>query len=180
MMLKKNNTGKNEQQGFTLLEVLVAIVVFSFGLLGLAGMMTISVRNNHNGYLRTQANFFAENMADRMRANPAAVWNGTYAGQAAAGGTVCTLANPCDFDTLAAYDMEQWARSIANTLPNGVGTINCVGPAGIPANLPTADPPSIWVPAPPYPGLCTINVGWAEANQDNVADVQNVTLVIQP
>ena len=59
-MIKQNN------QGFTLIEVLVAVLVFSFGLLGIAGMMTISVKSNHNGYLRSQANFLAENMVDRM------------------------------------------------------------------------------------------------------------------
>ena len=63
---------KQYNQGFTLIEVLVAVLVFSFGLLGIAGMMTISVKSNHNGYLRSQANFLAENMVDRMRANPVA------------------------------------------------------------------------------------------------------------
>ena len=125
-MKQTNLKKKTESQGFTLLEILIAILVFSFGLLGLAGMMTISVRNNHNGYLRTQANFFADNMADRMRANPVALWNGSYSGTAAPGATVCSLASPCDFDTLARYDMENWARSIANTLPSRSGVISPV------------------------------------------------------
>ncbi|WP_395376053.1 type IV pilus modification protein PilV [Marinicella sp. W31] len=179
-MKQKNMMKKTKSQGFTLLEILIAILVFSFGLLGLAGMMTISVRNNHNGYLRTQANFYADNMADRMRANPVALWNGSYNGTAATGTTVCTIGSPCDFDTLALYDMENWARGIANTLPAGLGDITCAGPGGLPGNLPTADAPSIWIPAPPYPGLCTINVSWTEANGNSVAETQTVTLVIQP
>lgn len=166
--------------GFTLIEVLVAIVIFSFGLLGLAGMMTISVRNNHNGYLRTQANFFADNMADRMRANLPAVWSGAYAGTAADGATDCTSSSPCDYITLAAYDMEHWARSLANTLPAGTGSVQCDGSGALPADLPLADPPSIWTPAPPYDGLCTITVSWTESNRDSVAETQNVFLVVQP
>ena len=106
--MKKFTTNK-KQTGFTLIEVLVAVLVFSFGLLGIAGMMTISVRNNHNGYLRSQANFLAENMVDRIRANSAALWRDEYTGTVTTGDADCTLEEPCDFAELATYDMQQWA-----------------------------------------------------------------------
>ena len=44
--------------GFTLLEVLVAVLIFSLGLVGLAGLMVISVKTNQSAYLRTQADDF--------------------------------------------------------------------------------------------------------------------------
>ena len=56
--------------GFTLLEVLVAIVVFSVGLLGLAALQIFSLRLSHDSLLRTTATILANDMADRMRANP--------------------------------------------------------------------------------------------------------------
>jgi len=59
------------QSGFTLLEVLVAILVLSIGLLGLAGLMASSIRNNHSAYQRTQATWLAYDMIDRMRVNRA-------------------------------------------------------------------------------------------------------------
>ncbi|KAA3642556.1 MAG: type IV pilus modification protein PilV [Proteobacteria bacterium] len=170
----------HKEDGFTLLEVLIAIVVFSFGLLGIAGMMTISVRNNHNGYLRSQANFLAENMMDRMRANPTALWSGTYTGTPSAGTAECKLASPCNYDELAAYDMEQWAQSIDLALPNGVGTISCVNNQPLPANLSSATAPSIWFPAPPYRGICTITITWNEANRTSNQDAQVLELVAQP
>ena len=56
-------------QGFTLLEVLIAIVVLSFGLLGMAGLQANGVKNTHSANLRTLAVHQAYDMADRMRAN---------------------------------------------------------------------------------------------------------------
>lgn len=171
---------KEKEKGFTLLEVMIAIVVFSFGLLGIAGMMTISVRNNHNGYLRSQANFLAENMLDRMRANPNALWNGAYAGTASIGVTSCDLATPCNFVELAQYDMDQWAQSLAIMLPNGIGTINCAIIGSTPSLSTTVTPPSIWAPGPPYNGICTIQVSWDESNRASNAEQQIMELVAQP
>ena len=61
-------------RGFTLLEVLIALLVFSLGLLGMAGLLIVSVKTNHSAYLRTQASFLAQSMADRMRSNMPHVW----------------------------------------------------------------------------------------------------------
>ena len=171
----------SKQKGFTLLEVLVAVLVFSFGLLGIGGMMTISVKNNHNGYLRSQANFLAENMMDRMRANPLALWNGTYNGLATpGGGLACTLGSECNIDELALYDMQAWADSILISLPNGAGTINCIPGSPVPGGLISADAPSIWTPSPPYDGICTITVTWDESNETSATDLQTMTLAGQP
>ena len=67
-------------RGFTLIEVLTAIVVLSVGLLGLGLLLGTSVRSNHNGMLHTQATFAAETMLDRMRANIPGVWGNAYDG----------------------------------------------------------------------------------------------------
>lgn len=171
---------KQSEQGFTLLEVLIAVLVFSFGLLGIAGMMTISVRNNHNGYLRSQANFLAENMLDRMRANPTAVWNGWYNGTAAVTSQQCTLATPCTYQELAGQDVSLWAQSLQVTLPNGNGTVNCVNNSALSTTIVPADSPSIWFPAPVYDGICTITVTWQEANEQSAEDLQTMVLVAQP
>ena len=171
---------KRKKEGFTLIEVLVSVMVFSFGLLGIAGMMTISVRNNHNGYLRSQANFFAENMVDRMRANPVALWNGIYTGTAAEGSSTCVPGNECNYNELATFDMEQWAQTLRLSLPNGQGTIDCQTVGTLPGVLSTADAPSIWQPVPPYDGMCTVTITWDEANGDSIAEQQTMTMVVQP
>ena len=78
------------QRGFTLIEVLVAVLVLSIGLLSLAALQGISLRNNHSAYLRTQANNIAYEVIDQMRAEtdllaavPEAVMD-EWEGQAAA------------------------------------------------------------------------------------------------
>jgi type IV pilus modification protein PilV len=68
------------QQGFSMLEVLIAVLVFSLGIIGLAGLLIFAIQSNHVAYLRTQATFLAHNMADRMGANPAGLWNNDYNG----------------------------------------------------------------------------------------------------
>ncbi len=60
---------KHRSRGFTLLEVLVAMVVLSVGLLGLSGLQTSSLRNNHSAFLRSQATLVSNDIIDRMRAN---------------------------------------------------------------------------------------------------------------
>ena len=74
-----NNTPHPEyrmpQRGFTLLEVLIAIVIFSIGLMGIAGLQASGMRYTQDSQLRTIAIAQAETMADRMRADPVGVSN---------------------------------------------------------------------------------------------------------
>ena len=57
-------------QGFTLIEVLIALVVLAVGLLGLAGLQVMALKNNQSTYVRGQANLIANDVIDRIRANP--------------------------------------------------------------------------------------------------------------
>lgn len=114
------------QSGFTLLEVLVAIVVLSLGLLGLAGLQAASLRNNQTAYYRGIATQQAYDMADRIRANLAGVRAGGYSNLAAGipadpncFTTGCTAAN------MAVTDHFQWNTVNAALLPGGSGTVVC-------------------------------------------------------
>lgn len=68
-----------KQRGASLLEVLIAVVIISIGLLGLAGLQTSSIKSNHSSYLRSQATILAYDLSDRMRASRDATLNGRYA-----------------------------------------------------------------------------------------------------
>jgi len=59
----------NNKSGFTLIEVLIAMLVLSVGLLGLAGLQARGLKNNLSAYHRGQATQLAYDMADRIRAN---------------------------------------------------------------------------------------------------------------
>jgi len=128
----KTNTQK--QNGFTLLEILITVLVLSIGLLGLAGLQVSSMKSNHSSYLRTQATILGYDIADRMRANPA----GTYV--ATADYIVNTAVDPYTVDTptttagcstvpgcttaqMANTDINQWRVDLATALPGGTGVI---------------------------------------------------------
>lgn len=66
------------QQGFTLLEVLIAMVVIAVGLLGLLAMQVYSVKGNDSAYLRSQATILAYDLVDTMRAGHEATMDGDY------------------------------------------------------------------------------------------------------
>ena len=72
------NTLENHQYGFTLLEVLIALLVLSIGLLGLAALQTTGLRSNQMASMRTIATQAAYDITDRMRANPVGVEAGEY------------------------------------------------------------------------------------------------------
>lgn len=133
IIMKKNMTHK-KQNGFTLVEVMVAMVVFSVGLLGLAGLQSLGMTNNQTAYFRTVAMQHAYNMTDRMRNNVAAVNAGTY-NIAAIGplavppvvlGTTNCITNTCNSGDMASFDIFEWQANIAAELPQGRGSITAV------------------------------------------------------
>lgn len=65
-------------RGMTLIEVLVAVLVLSIGLLGLAGLQVTVLRSNHSAYLRSQATLLAQDITERLLANRAAALAGEY------------------------------------------------------------------------------------------------------
>ena len=112
------------QKGFTLLEVLVAIVVLSIGLLGLAGLMASSVRNNHSAYQRTQAAWLAYDMVDRMRANRANAVAAANNYNVAIGAASAAAAG------LAKNDVDDWKTALGATLPAGDGSVAVTAATG--------------------------------------------------
>lgn len=115
---------KEHQSGFTLLEVLVAIVVISLGLLGLAGLQAATLRNNQIAYYRAIAIQQTYDMADRIRANQAGVTAGSYNNLTATipADPDC-VTNTCTAANMAVADHSQWNNNNARLLPAGTGTV---------------------------------------------------------
>lgn len=76
--MKNSQLAYTKQRGFNLLEVLIAVVVLAFGLLGIAGLQMSSLKTSHNSYQTQQATFLMHEMLERMRSNRAAVYAGSY------------------------------------------------------------------------------------------------------
>ena len=148
------------QRGVSLIEVLVAVLVFSIGLLGLAGLIAMSTRSTHVGYTRTQVTFLANSMAERMSSNPAAVWSGSYNKNnypATAQSAGCAAAAPCNAEKVATHDQQIWSRQLNAFLPNSKATISCTGVASVAYN-----PSGNLVQRPPYGGNCAMSISWTE------------------
>lgn len=115
--------------GFTLIEVLIAILVLSIGLLGLAALQISGLQNGQQSYQRAQASALAYDIADRMRANRAVAAAGGYtvamgALPSAAASPDCSTAT-CSATQLAAWDIANWALRVKSTLTNGDAVILC-------------------------------------------------------
>jgi type IV pilus assembly protein PilV len=126
LFIKKNT-------GFTLIEVLIAMLVLAVGLLGLAGFQVFSLRNNQSAYNRSQATQLAYDMADKIRANPAEANNlasSTYAlTSAAILQTSCNSSPGCTPALMAQNDRALWNTNIISALGSfGAGSIT-VDPA---------------------------------------------------
>src|SRR6201984_567477 len=112
-------------KGFTLLEVLVALLVMSIGLLGIGKMMMLSARANDSAYMRSQATALAYTMLDAMRANRAAAMSQGYdTAQVAPAQLACAAAAPgCSSGQVAQNDTFLWNQALATALPKGAGTV---------------------------------------------------------
>jgi len=148
----------SRQRGVSLIEVLMAVLIFSIGLIGLAGLMIMATRSNHTAYLRTQATFLASSMADRMRANPVGVWSNAYNVTLPTTATqVCDSTTACTPAQVATYDLKMWSDQLTAFLPNASATIACSSAQA--GYTPQAGQVGM---RPPYGGNCTMSITWDE------------------
>jgi type IV pilus assembly protein PilV len=155
----------SRQRGISLIEVMMSVLIFSIGLLGLAGLMVMATRSNHSAYLRTQVVFLANTMANRMSANPTGVWSGSYNGSypVATGAIGCGAGAACSSADLAVHDQRLWSSQLSSFLPNPVASIVCTGVGSV-----SYDPTAQLNRRPPYGGNCTMSIQWSErASGDN-------------
>lgn len=109
-------------RGFTLLEVLIALVVLSIGLLGIAALQGVGLRSSHGAYLTSQASLLAYDMADRIRANVNEFAAAEATDEDGVPATNGSLAVTCDGN--ATSDIGQWACAVETLLPAGSGEIS--------------------------------------------------------
>ena len=171
---------RRESGGFTLVEVLVAVVIISIGLLGIAKMESVALSSTGVAQERSIAAMEAASLAASMHADRA-FWNSaavpasfTVSGTTISNATLATVVNcisglsvappPCTPAQTAAFDLQQWANNV-----NGTPNYNNPGtPNGTPSPLPLS-------PALPYQvttvtcttsvtaaTTCTIQIAWGE------------------
>jgi type IV pilus assembly protein PilV len=123
-------TVSSQERGFSLLEVMIALLVLSIGLLGIAGLQVFSLKYNHQSYERTQATLLINEIVDRMRANREAVQAGLYdnvpiadAFSVYGGFGLCPAT--CSGTDMFNYDVHNWKKRLQDPgmLATGKGGI---------------------------------------------------------
>lgn len=118
------------RNGFSMIEVLVALLVLAVGLLGVLVMQARGLQFNQAGYMQSQAMFMAEDIVERIRTNQSAInaydIDFSDAGDSSAG--FCD--GVCSDTELAASDLYQWKLDLAKVLPKGDGRVVVGAAAG--------------------------------------------------
>jgi type IV pilus assembly protein PilV len=121
MKFRHSTVGSRRQRGLSLIEVLIAMLILAIGLLGIAAMQAITLRNSLSAFDRTQAVVLSYAMLDRMRANAAAARAGNYNLA-----ETCTV--PTSTTTLIQNDQRLWIQELRATMGDATttcGTISC-------------------------------------------------------
>jgi type IV pilus assembly protein PilV len=118
-----------KQTGLGLIEVLVAVLVLGIGILGVASTQIVSLQMNSQSQSRSQAVLLAEDILDRIRANPDNPANYALASGDAQGanGGVCDTSFAPTNASVTANDIAAWENSLSCLLPAAQRTITVAG-----------------------------------------------------
>ena len=116
MRIIKDIRASRNQRGFSLVEVLIALIIMSVGMLGIAGLYVQSMQAGRTSLFRHHAVTLAGDVADRIRANPKA----GIAYQGVGVDYSCVAAGiDCDEVEMASTDILLWSQQAGESLPNG-------------------------------------------------------------
>lgn len=109
--------GSARQRGFSLVEVLIALIIMSVGMLGIASLYVQSMQAGRTSLFRHNAVTLAGDVADRIRANRTA--GAAYEAPNGADNNCIDGGTNCSAPQMAAQDILVWQQQAANSLPNG-------------------------------------------------------------
>jgi type IV pilus assembly protein PilV len=154
---------EKKSHGFSLVEVLIALIVMSVGMLGIAGLYVQSMQAGRTSMLRHHAVTLAGDIADRIRANPTA--GAAYIASPGADNNCVGQGIDCSVAEMAAHDIFLWEAQAAEFLPAmGDGSRQVV------VNFDAAAAPPIY----------TITVRWDEPTPDNIPPSYTIEVPVNP
>jgi type IV pilus assembly protein PilV len=109
--MKTRLLSRQRQEGFSLVEVLVSVVIMSVGILGIAGLQMLSLQQNRSSLFRADALLLGGDILDRMRANPLQNYAGLGFTDEPPMATDC-VDQECTVSQMKDYDIALWRCSI--------------------------------------------------------------------
>lgn len=182
MNMNRHLQSRHRQKGLGIVEVLVALVVVSVGVLGMASLQLTGMKHSSGGFNRSKALLFAQSMATRMRINEDAARAQAYEGFDSSTDANCNVppvpycqarkgaaAASCTSEQMATFDMFSVVcgdvgtsgadKGVIGTLPNGTLTISCLNEDG---DVVTADCDAS--------SAYEVNVSWSEGRARTDSD----------
>ncbi|MFZ6845991.1 type IV pilus modification protein PilV [Undibacterium sp. RuTC16W] len=167
-----HKTTKN--QGFSLIEVLIAVFVLALGVIGAAGLQLAAIRTSQQTNFQTNAVQLANELADKMRSNDAQMkladasnlfLNMNYdsaVDPTPSAPTLCyTSAANCTSTDLAKADIYEWQIRLKNSLPGG-RVVVCRDSTP----FDTTTKSLTWTCKPDANSGLTLKIGWKSKNPD--------------
>lgn len=119
MSIEINKNTKTKQHGFSLMEVLVSLILISFGLLALVGLQTSNTKFTTTANLETKSMFFVHQMSETLRSNRTEAINGEF-------NTALTDVKSLTVGkTMAETARYDWFSRLNTDLPNSTALIDC-------------------------------------------------------
>jgi type IV pilus assembly protein PilV len=123
---RRGRTRRGGEAGFSLIELLVAVLVMGIGVLGVTALQLVSLQNNRAALERAEAVQLAYDMMDRIRANPlgvpaGAAYGGLALGDAPPAAPNC-IDNNCSQAQMVAFDQASWKCQLGNFHDDAVCT----------------------------------------------------------
>lgn len=159
----------SHQKGFTLVEMMVAIVVLSIGLLGVAGLQAATAKYQVTTIVRSSISALVSDLSERIRVNPDVAGSSFVQGVASSSEYVITdnwatqqsaaltvtkncESTACTASERATFDLLQWRSKLRQSLPQGAALVGGNKSQGI-----------------------TVAVMWMDKEQTSLSDPQDTS-----
>jgi type IV pilus assembly protein PilV len=135
------------QRGATMIEILVAVLILSFGLLGMAALQTRALQGNQSSIQRSQAIMLANYMMDAMRIDSASARSGTY--------NITNVCGPSGVSgsTLSSNNIRDWLTTAQENIAGSAGASPVCGSINCTTAL-----------------QCTVRITWDDSKSGGLAD----------
>lgn len=134
------------QRGASMIELLVALVIFAFGTLGLAGLQTQALAFSQGSLYRSQATALTDDILDRMRTDRTNAKGGAW--NTPLNETSASISSPA---TIARADVKDWKEQVEALLPSGQASVNVAA------------------------GVVTVTIQWDDSRGERATAVQTFT-----